>query len=146
MSQVLYRPAVSTDVNSIKELTDVMLSHTGLGVATLSKIKALVTSPRCLVELAFINDELVGYTCGVLHENVFNDVLRVTDIGVFVLPQYRKLDVAKVLIEHLEKWAKLNMAKEIWLGQTTGDNVDVVAEYYRRLGFNIRGFNAVKEL
>ena len=146
MSQVLYRPAVSTDVNSIKELTDVMLSHTGLGVATLPKIKALVTSPRCLVELAFINDELVGYTCGVLHENVFNDVLRVTDIGVFVLPQYRKLDVAKVLIEHLEKWAKLNMAKEIWLGQTTGDNVDVVAEYYRRLGFNIRGFNAVKEL
>jgi GNAT superfamily N-acetyltransferase len=146
MSQVLYRSAVSTDVNSIKELTDIMLSHTGLGVATLSKIKALVTSPRCLVELAFINDELVGYTCGVLHENVFNDVLRVTDIGVFVLPQYRKLDVAKVLIEHLEKWAKDNNAKEIWLGQTTGDNVDVVAEYYRRLGFNIRGFNAVKEL
>lgn len=146
MSQVLYRTAVSTDVNSIKELTDVMLSHTGLGVATLPKIKALVTSPRTLFQLAYCDDKLVGYTCAVLHENIFNDVLRVTDIGVFVLPEYRKLKIAEQLIAQLEKWAKDNNAKELWLGQTTGDNIDAVAEYYRRLGLNIRGFNAVKEL
>jgi GNAT superfamily N-acetyltransferase len=146
MSQVLYRSANVDDVSAIKALTDVMLAHTGLGVATVPKIKALVTSPKTLFQLAFVNDELVGYTCGVLHENIFNDVMRVTDIGVFVLPQYRKLDIAKQLIAMLEEWAKNQKAKELWLGQTTGDNVDAVAEYYRRLGYNIRGFSAVKEL
>ena len=146
MSQVLYRSATADDVSKIKALTDVMLSHTGLGVATVSKIKALVSSPRTLIQLALVDDNLVGYTCGVLHENIFNDVMRVTDIGVFVLPQYRKLDIARQLVVQLEQWAKEKGASQLWLGQTTGDNVDAVAEYYRRLGYNIRGFNAVKEL
>ena len=146
MTKVLYRPAIDTDIGGIKALTDVMLQHTGLGVATVPKIRALVTSPKCLVLLAILDNRIVGYTCGVLHENVFNDRLRVTDIGVFVLPEYRRLDIAKNLIERMEQWAQDHNAQELWLGQTTGDNVDAVAEYYRRLGFNIRGFNAVKEL
>ena len=146
MPKVLYRPATIDDISGIKALTDIMLAHTGLGVATVPKIKALVTNAKTLVLLALVEDKIVGYTCGVLHENVFNDVLRVTDIGVFVLPKYRSLDIAKNLIERLELWARDKDAKELWLGQTTGDNVEVVAEYYRRLGYKIRGFNAVKEI
>lgn len=146
MSQVLYRSANVNDITVIKELTDQMLAHTGLGVATVPKIKALVTSPKAIVKLAFIDDRLVGYTCGVVHENVFNNVLRVTDIGVFVRPEYRKMDIAGQLIALLEQWAREQKARELWLGQTTGDNVNAVAEYYRRLGYNIRGFNAMKEL
>jgi GNAT superfamily N-acetyltransferase len=146
MPIVLYRPATTDDVGGIKALTDIMLEHTGLGVATVPKIKALVTNPKSLVMLALVDSKIIGYTCGVLHENVFNDVLRVTDIGVFVLPKYRKEDIAKHLIEHLEAWAKKQGAREFWLGQTTGDRVDAVAEYYKHLGFNIRGFNAVKEI
>jgi GNAT superfamily N-acetyltransferase len=146
MTQIVYRPAVEEDIAAIKALTDIMLTHTGLGVATVPKIRALVTSPKSLVMLALLDGKLIGYTCGILHENVFNDVLRVTDIGVFVIPAYRRHDVAKALIEELESWARSNKAKELWLGQTTGDNVDAVAEYYRRLGYKIRGFNAVKEI
>jgi GNAT superfamily N-acetyltransferase len=146
MPQISYRPAKREDVSKIKTLTDQMLKHTGLGVATVAKITALVTSPRTLVLLALDEDKLVGYTCGILHENVFNDVLRVTDIGVFVLKEYRSTDIGQTLLLQLEQWAKKNKAEQLWLGQTTGEQVETVAEYYRRLGFKISGFNAVKEL
>ena len=146
MTRVLYRPATEDDVGGIKALTDIMLAHTGLGVATVPKIRALVTSSKTLVLLALIDNKIVGYTCAVLHESIFNDVVRATDIGVFVLPEYRRLDIAKNLIERLELWAKDRGAQQLWLGQTTGDRVEVVAEYYRKLGYKIRGFNAVKEI
>lgn len=146
MNQVQYRPALRSDINDIKELSDKMLANTGLGLATVAKITALVTSPRTLFMLAFVDDKLVGFTLGILHENVFNDVLRVSDIGVFVLPKYRELDIGRHLISLLEQWAKENKAQQLWLGQTTGEQVTAIAEYYSKLGFKICGFNAVKEL
>lgn len=144
--QVNYRIATSEDISNIKALTDIMLAHTGLGVATVPKITALVNSPKTLFMLAMIKDKLVGYTCGILHENIFNDVMRVTDIGIFVLPEYRKLGIDKNLLVLLESWAKENLAQELWLGQTTGDDIDKIAEYYQKQGFKLCGFNAVKDL
>ena len=146
MNQVQYRPALRSDVASIKALTDQMLANTGLGLATVDKITALVDSSKTLFMLAFVEEKLVGFTLGILHENVFNDVLRVSDIGVFVLPKYRDLDIGRHLITLLEEWARKNRAQQLWLGQTTGEKVEAIAEYYRRLGFKVCGFNAVKEL
>jgi len=146
MTQVLYRTATLTDVDAVKALTDIMLEHTGLGVATRAKIHAMIANTRGCGILAFIDDRLVGYTYGILHENLFNDVLRVSDIGIFVLPKYRRLDIAKNLVDRLELWARDKGAQQLWLGQTTGDRVDAVAEYYRRQGFKVCGFNAVKEI
>jgi GNAT superfamily N-acetyltransferase len=111
-----------------------------------AKIRALVLSPKTLVLLAWDGDDLIGYTCGVLHENVFNDRLRVTDIGVYVKPEYRAGAVSKKMIDHLEKWAKEKGAKELWLGQTTGQEVTQIEKYYNRLGYTTKGFNCVKEL
>ena len=144
--QVNYRIAKTEDISNIKALTDQMLAHTDLGVATVPKITALVNSPKTLFMLAMIEDKLVGYTCGILHENIFNDVMRVTDIGIFVLPEYRKHGIDQSLLLLLESWAKENKANQLWLGQTTGDAVDKIAEYYRKQGFKVCGFNAVKDL
>jgi GNAT superfamily N-acetyltransferase len=143
---VTIRKALLTDVAELKVLTDRMLAHTGLGVATTEKIKALVTSPKSLVLLAFDDNKLIGYTCGILHESVFNDRLRVSDIGVYVDRNYRAGSLAKRLIDQLEQWSKTQGAEELWLGQTTGDNPDQVVKYYNRLGYTTKGFNCVKEL
>jgi GNAT superfamily N-acetyltransferase len=145
MNKTLIRIAQEKDIEKLKALTDRMLAHTGLGVATVEKIRALVKSPKSLVLLAFDEEKLVGYTCGVLHESVFNDRLRVSDIGVYVDTEYRSGSLAKRLIEHLEKWSKDQGAKELWLGQTTGDNPEQVVKYYNRLGYTTKGFNCVKE-
>jgi GNAT superfamily N-acetyltransferase len=146
MKNILIRIAEEKDIEKLKALTDRMLAHTGLGVATTEKIRALVKSPRSLVLLAFDSEELVGYTCGILHESVFNDRLRVSDIGVYVDSEYRSGSLAKRLIDQLESWSKKQGAKELWLGQTTGDNPDQVVKYYNRLGYTTKGFNCVKEL
>lgn len=146
MNRIELKIAREQDIDKLKALTDSMLESTGLGVATVAKIRALVLSPRTLVLLAWDNDKLIGYTCGVLHESVFNDRLRVTDIGVYVEPEYRAGSVSKRMIEHLEKWAKEKGAKELWLGQTTGQEVTQIEKYYNRLGYTTKGFNCVKEL
>jgi len=142
----MIRKAELKDVPQLKALTDCMLAHTGLGVATVEKIRALVTSPKSLVLLAFDEEKLVGYTCGILHESVFNDRLRVSDIGVYVDADYRAGSLAKRLIDQLEQWSKTQGAEELWLGQTTGDNPEQVVKYYNRLGYTTKGFNCVKEL
>jgi GNAT superfamily N-acetyltransferase len=123
-----------------------MLAHTGLGVATVEKIRALVISPKTLFLLAFDSDKLIGYTCGMLHKSMFNDTLCVSDIGVYVDPDHRGNNLSKQLIDQVEQWAKEKGAKQFWLGQTTGDNPDQVIKYYNRLGFTTKGFNCVKEL
>jgi GNAT superfamily N-acetyltransferase len=146
MNRVELKIATEQDVEKLKALTDRMLESTGLGVATTKKIRALVLSPKAVVLLAWDADRLVGYACGVLHENVFNDTLRVTDIGVYVEPEYRSGSVSRKMIDHLERWAKEQGAKELWLGQTTGDDLTQVVKYYNRLGYTTKGFNCVKEL
>lgn len=143
---VTYRIATVEDIAAIKQISDQMLADTKLGLATLPKIKNLVESPRTLFMLAIDQQQLVGFVCGVIHECVFNDRLRVTDIGVFVLPEHRKSDIAKTLIAHLEKWAKARQADELWLGQTTGDKPQSIARFYSSLGYTVCGFNAMKEL
>jgi GNAT superfamily N-acetyltransferase len=146
---ITYRTATKEDVLQIVALTDQMLAHTKLGTATVHKVHMLVTSPRTLVELAIDNDsggKIVGFICGVVHESVFNETRRVSDIGLFVLPEYRKGDVAKRLIAHLEKWARDQQASQLWLGQTTGDYPKVVERFYNRLGFKTQGVNCLKEL
>lgn len=143
---ITYRTATKEDVLQIVALTDQMLAHTKLGTATVPKVHMLVTSPRTLVELACDDNKIVGFICGIVHESVFNDTKRVSDIGLFVLEEYRKSDIAKRLIEHLEKWARDQQASQLWLGQTTGDYPKVVERFYNRLGFKTQGVNCLKEL
>lgn len=143
---IQYRPAKDQDIAEIVALTDSMLKHTSLGCATPEKVRALVHSPKTLVMLAHVQSQLVGFICGVLHESVFNNVLRVSDIGLFVVPEYRSSTAAQDLIAHLEKWAREQQAQQLWLGQTTGDNPRVVERFYNRLGYKTQGFNCLKEL
>ena len=125
-NMITYSIATEEDIDKLKQLTDDMLTHTSLGVATLPKIRALVMSPNTLVTLAWIEDKLIGFSCAVVHESMFNNNKRVSDIGLFVDNEYRKSEIAAVLIELLEAWAMKQGAGQIWLGQTTGDNVAIV--------------------
>lgn len=143
---IQYSIATINDIDKLKALTDQMLSHTVLGVASKAKIRALVTSPRTQVTLAWHGTDLIGFSCGMLHESVFNSVLRVSDIGLYVAPEHRKGVTAAVLIERLEAWAMSQGANQIWLGQTTGENPRVVERFYNQLGYKTQGINAVKEL
>jgi GNAT superfamily N-acetyltransferase len=141
-----YRVATAQDVPAVKDLTDVMLAHTGLGVATPEKLHSLITNPAGVWILAEQDGKAIGFVSGIIHETMFNNERRVSDMGWFVLPEYRGGFTARRLMTLLEQWAKLQGIKQIWFGQTTGDDIESVVKYYKRSGYTIKGFNAVKEL
>jgi GNAT superfamily N-acetyltransferase len=140
------KQATIIDVPQIKEISDIMLKETKLGIATVKKIRNLVTGGNTVVYIATADDKCVGFICGIMYENIFNDVIRVSDIGVFVLPEYRRTSIATDFINKLEQWAKMKKANQLWVGQTTGTNIEGTKLFYEKLGFELTGVNAMKEI
>ncbi|WP_284085108.1 GNAT family N-acetyltransferase [Acinetobacter haemolyticus] len=60
--------------------------------------------------------------------------------GVYVLPEYRRSDAAKTLINTFVEWAKNQDADRIQLGTMTGIHADKVVKLYESLGFSLVGY------
>ena len=110
------------------------------------KILQLFKNPNAVAFLALENDQIVGFISGLVHEYFFSNRKRVSDLGFFVLPEYRGSRVALKLVKLLEAWAIEKNANELHLGQTTGLDIDKTKRFYERLGFKTVGFNTVKHL
>ena len=110
------------------------------------KILQLFKNPNAVAFLALENNQIVGFISGIVHEYFFSNRKRVSDLGFFVLPEYRGSRVALKLVKLLEAWAIEKNANELHLGQTTGLEIDKTKRFYERLGFKTVGFNTVKHL
>ena len=110
------------------------------------KILQLFKNPNAVAFLALENNQIVGFISGIVHEYFFSNRKRVSDLGFFVLPEYRGSRVALKLVKLLEAWAIEKNANELHLGQTTGLDIDKTKRFYERLGFKTVGFNTVKHL
>lgn len=110
------------------------------------KILQLFKNPNAVAFLALENNQIVGFISGIVHEYFFSNRKRVSDLGFFVLPEYRGSRVALKLVKLLEAWAIEKKVNELHLGQTTGLDIDKTKRFYERLGFNTVGFNTVKHL
>lgn len=110
------------------------------------KILQLFKNPNAVAFLALENNQIVGFISGIVHEYFFSNRKRVSDLGFFVLPEYRGSRVALKLVKLLESWAIEKKAEELHLGQTTGLDIDKTKRFYERLGFKTVGFNTVKHL
>lgn len=60
--------------------------------------------------------------------------------GVYVLPEYRRSNAAKSLIDAFIGWSKLQNADRIQLGTMSGIQADKVVKLYESLGFELRGY------
>ncbi|MEB3790138.1 GNAT family N-acetyltransferase [Acinetobacter sp. IK40] len=60
--------------------------------------------------------------------------------GVYVLPEYRRSDSAKTLIDAFIGWSKLHNADRIQLGTMSGIQADKVVKLYESIGFELRGY------
>ena len=110
------------------------------------KILQLFKNPNAVAFLALENNQIVGFISGIVHEYFFSNRKRVSDLGFFVLPEYRGSRVALKLVKLIESWAIEKKAEELHLGQTTGLDIDKTKKFYERLGFKTVGFNTVKHL
>ncbi|HAV56900.1 MAG: GNAT family N-acetyltransferase [Acinetobacter sp. GWC1_38_13] len=60
--------------------------------------------------------------------------------GVYVLPEYRRSNAAKSLIDAFIGWSKLQNADRIQLGTMSGIQSEKVVNLYESLGFELRGY------
>ena len=110
------------------------------------KILHLVKNPNCVVFVAIEHNRIVGFISGIAHEYFFSNRKRVSDLGLFVSPEYRGSRAALKLVKSLETWAKDIGVDHLHLGQTTAVDMDKTRQFYERLGYKTVGFNTVKHL
>jgi GNAT superfamily N-acetyltransferase len=110
------------------------------------KILQLYKNPNVVIILAIDNDKIVGFIAAILHEYFFSNRKRVSDLGFYVLPEYRGSRAAIKLVKSLETWAKQTGADDLHLGQTTAVDIDKTRQFYERLGYKTVGFNTIKHL
>jgi GNAT superfamily N-acetyltransferase len=110
------------------------------------KILQLYKNPNAVGFVAIENDKIIGFISGLAHEYFFSNRTRVSDLGFFVLPEFRGSRAALKLVKSLETWAKEKGADDLHLGQTTAVEMDKTRQFYERLGYKTVGFNTVKHL
>lgn len=110
------------------------------------KILHLYKNPNAIAFLAIENDKIIGFIAAISHECFFSSKKKVSDLGLYVLPEYRGSRAALKLVKSLETWATEMGADDLHLGQTTAVEIDKTRQFYERLGYKTVGFNTVKHL
>ena len=126
-----------------RSIAESEFSDAELDVAALYK---MLQSPDVVYFLAIDDGKIAGSIGGVAHKYFFSSRLRVSDLGFYVEPEYRGSRAAIKLVRALESWAKERGIEDIYLGQTTGIEVEKTQQFYERLGYKIVGVNAIKHL
>jgi GNAT superfamily N-acetyltransferase len=103
-------------------------------------------NPNVATFVAVKENKIIGFLAGVKGPYFFSTKMRVSDIGFYVIPEYRGSRAAIRLLAQLENWAKENNIADICIGQTTAVNMEKTQQFYNRLGYKTVGFNTVKHL
>lgn len=82
----------------------------------------------------------VGAVIGVIETDWRTGQKLAFEQGVYVLPEYRKSNIAKLLVNTLIGWAQLKNADRIQIGTMTGIHADKTVKLYESLGFNLVGY------
>jgi len=90
--------------------------------------------------------EYVAFFLGMVCPQFFGNDLVANDLAVFVHPDYRGGSYFVRLTHEFEAWAISMGAKEIYLGQSTGINIEKTRTLFERLGYQPIGYSAKKEI
>lgn len=96
--------------------------------------------------LAFCDNKPAGMLIVSLSDYFFCEGKTVSDLLVYVKPEYRHTSAFYRLVRSAEEWAKRQGASSIVYGITAAHNPDVTARAYRKLGYLDRGIYLAKEL
>lgn len=83
--------------------------------------------------------ERIGMLVGYIAEHTFGRDKVAQDFINFVLPERRGIMAGKAMIHMFEDWAKRKGVAEVYLGITTGVEVERTAKLYERLGYERAG-------
>ena len=98
---------------------------------------------RLYGSIFIVSDEYgnpVGAVIGVINSDWRTGNKIAFEQGVYVLPEYRRSNAAKSLIDAFIGWSKLQNADRIQLGTMSGIQAEKVVKLYESLGFELRGY------
>ena len=90
--------------------------------------------------------EYVSFFLGMVCQQFFGNDWVATDLAMYVHPDYRGGSYFVRMTKEFEIWARNVGAKEIYLGQSTGINIEKTKSMFERLGYQPIGYSAKKEL
>ena len=126
-----------------RSIAEAQFSQAKLNIPSLQK---LIQSPNVVYFLAIEDDKIIGSIGGAVLPYFFSTRKKVGDLGFYVEPEYRGSRAAIKLLHALESWAKEMEVEDVYLGQTTGVEVDKTRDFYERLGYKVVGVNTIKHL
>lgn len=140
----MIRPATHEDIPRLVELGAIMHSTTNYNHLVYMPEKTgaflgTLINGEGVMFVAEVGGLLVGGLAGGLTEQWFNSDLIAFDYCLFVEPGRRQGLIAVKLVLAFQEWARLQGAKQIHMGVTTGVNVSNTARLYARLGFKYDG-------
>lgn len=104
------------------------------------------TAPDRFFRLAVRDDVVLGAIFGMLSRTFFDDELIAKDLGWWVRPEARGGRTALVLLQAFEAWARERGARKIGLGQTGVHDIERTRRLFEHAGYQIVGYNAMKDL
>lgn len=110
----------------------------------LSQLRQSSTNDNVFVRLAVRGGEVLGGFFGVITNVFFSSELAAKDMAWFVRKNRRGSMAAFLLVAQFEQWATAKGVRKIFLGQSTGVEVEATELLYRRLGYKVVGVNTVK--
>lgn len=89
-------------------------------------------------------DTIVGFFAGVVSEHFLSHDKCASDIGIYVLPEYRGTTAFPRLIYAFETWAQEQGANELVLGVSTGVHPELTVRMYERMGYTMASYGLIK--
>ena len=89
--------------------------------------------------------QVVGGLIGVLEQHLFSDQLTASVMHYDVLPEARMGGHGVRLLKAFEQWCSNRKVVEIMFGINSGEDLDKLAGFARRMGYRQVGENFVKE-
>ena len=97
-------------------------------------------SNRCLLQ-AEIDGRVIGGLIGVVAPHPWSPALGASVESYFVLPEHRGSLAAVKLLHGFRRWAKAQGAVRLYVGVTSGRDIERVDKFLKRLGFRFSGGN-----
>ena len=111
-----------------------------------AKIQRLFNYPKCAVFLAYRDDVCIGFVGAVIDQFFFSEYERATDVGFYILPEYRGGREAFKLLRAIEDWAREQGVTKMFMGHSVGGKIEEMKKFYVHNGYKIGGFNSMKNL
>ena len=148
----MIRLAKSSDIDAIVELAEPMYLESNYCVLQYSEIayrrflEAIIAYERGVVILAEDRGRLLGLYIGMCTPVFFSPDMVATDVLMYVLPDERRGQVGRKLVDAFEAWAREQGARQIRPGVSIGGNIEAPAKLYHAAGYQTSGYNFVKTL